>query len=148
MRRARREIARGDGPAHDPIVHSDRGGHYRWPGWIAICEAAGLTRSMSRKGRSCDSARAEGFFGLLKREFFHGGDWSGVGVGEFSAALDEWMRWFRSGRIFQALGWLTPDERRPALGYEAKVQENVRSPPPGATTAKTDEETRKPLHFL
>ena len=87
------------------------------PGWIAIYEAAGLTRSMSRKGRSCDNARAEGFFGLLKQEFFHGRDWSGVGAGEFSAALDEWMRWFRSGRISQALGWLTPDEHRLALGY-------------------------------
>ncbi len=67
--------------------------------------------------QSCDNARAEGFFGLLRREFFHGRDWSGVGAGEFSAALDEWMRWFRSGRISQALGWLTPDEHRLALGY-------------------------------
>ena len=47
---------------------------------------------MSRKGRSCDNARAEGFFGLLKQEFFHGKDWYGVGAGEFSAALDEWIR--------------------------------------------------------
>lgn len=104
-------------PGEAPVVHSDRGGHYRWPGWIAICEAAGLTRSMSRKGRSCDNARAEGFFGLLKQEFFHGRDWSGVGAAEFSAALGEWMLWFRSGRISQALGWLTPDEHRLALGY-------------------------------
>ena len=33
-----------------PIVHSDRGAHYRWPGWIERMENAGLTRSMSRKG--------------------------------------------------------------------------------------------------
>ena len=33
-----------------PTVHSDRGSHYRWPGWIGICEADGLVRSMSRKG--------------------------------------------------------------------------------------------------
>ena len=66
-------------PGEAPIVHSDRGGHYRWPERIAICEAAGLTRSMSRKGRSCDNARAEGFFGLLGREFFHDRDWIGVG---------------------------------------------------------------------
>ena len=48
-------------------LRTDRGGYYQWSGWIAICEAAGLTRSMSRKGRSCDNARAEGFFGLLKQ---------------------------------------------------------------------------------
>lgn len=35
-----------------PTVYSDRGGHYRWPGWIEICEENGLFRSMSRKGCS------------------------------------------------------------------------------------------------
>lgn len=29
-----------------PIVHSDRGCHYRWPGWIERMEKAGLTRSI------------------------------------------------------------------------------------------------------
>lgn len=33
-----------------PTVHSDRGSHYRWPGWIGICEADDLAGSMSRKG--------------------------------------------------------------------------------------------------
>ena len=36
---------------------------------------------------------------------------------DFMGELDAWMRWFRSGRISQALGWLTPDEHRLALGY-------------------------------
>ena len=99
------------------MIHSDRGGHYRWPVWIAICEAGGLTRSMSRKGTSADNARAEGFFGLLKREFFHGRDWRGWSLSGFMSALDDWLRWFREGRISQALGWLTPDEHRLALGY-------------------------------
>lgn len=31
-------------------IHSDRGGHYRWPEWIGICEENGLVRSMSAKG--------------------------------------------------------------------------------------------------
>ena len=104
-------------PGEAPAVHSDRGGHCRWPGWIAICERRGLARSMSRKGTSGDNARAEGFFGLLKQEFFHPRDWRGVGLAEFMSELDAWMRWFRSGRISQALGWLTPDEHRLALGY-------------------------------
>ncbi|MFI3313172.1 MAG: IS3 family transposase [Eubacteriales bacterium] len=34
-----------------PIIHSDRGGHYRWLKWVEITEQAGLTRSISRKGR-------------------------------------------------------------------------------------------------
>lgn len=104
-------------PGEAPAVHSDRGGHYRWPGRIAICERHGLARSMSRKGTSGDNARAEGFFGLLKQEFFHPRDWRGVGLAEFMSELDAWMRWFRSGRISQALGRLTPDEHRLAQGY-------------------------------
>lgn len=31
--------------------------------------------------------------------------------------LDRWMEWFRSGRISQRLGWLTPNEYRLSLGY-------------------------------
>ena len=104
-------------PGEAPAVHSDRGGHYRWPGWIAICERHGLSRSMSRKGMSCDNARAEGFFGLLKREFYYPRDWGGTTVGEFMDELDRWMEWYRSGRISQRLGWLTPDEYRASLGY-------------------------------
>lgn len=33
-----------------PILHSDRGCHYRWPGWIEQMNNAKLTRSMSKKG--------------------------------------------------------------------------------------------------
>ena len=29
-----------------PIIHTDRGCHYRWPGWIGRMEYADLTRSM------------------------------------------------------------------------------------------------------
>lgn len=36
-----------------PIIHSDRGCHYRWDEWIRICEEHGLIRSMSAK----DAAR-------------------------------------------------------------------------------------------
>ena len=32
----------GDGER--PVIHSDRGCHYRWPGWISICRENGSTR--------------------------------------------------------------------------------------------------------
>ena len=35
-----------------PVVHSDRGAHYRWPGWLSRFHDANLIRSMSRKGCS------------------------------------------------------------------------------------------------
>lgn len=53
---------------------------------------------MSRKGTGGDNARAEGFFGLLKCEFFHARDWGGWSLGDFMAELDHWLRWFRGCR--------------------------------------------------
>ena len=57
-------------PSEHPLVHTDRGCHYRWTGWIERMQAAGLTRSMSKKGCSPDNAACEGFFGRLKIEMF------------------------------------------------------------------------------
>ena len=64
-------------PSEHPLVHTDRGCHYRWTGWIERMQAAGLTRSMSKKGCSPDNAACEGFFGRLKNEMFYGRSWVG-----------------------------------------------------------------------
>lgn len=103
-----------------PVVHTDRGCHYRWPGWAAICERHGLVRSMSRKGRSPDNAAAEGFFGRLKQEFYHGRDWSGVGFEEFRRLLAGYLAYYNSGRIKRSLGWRSPEQYRRDLGYSLR----------------------------
>ncbi len=102
-----------------PKVHSDRGCHYRWPGWLRICEEHGLVRSMSRKGCSPDNARAEGFFGRLKVEFFYGQDWSGVTMEEFMGRLDAYLSWYRDGRLKSDLGYMSPAQYRRSLGLAA-----------------------------
>ena len=111
-------------PGEAPFCHSDRGCHYRWPGWKRICEAHGVTRSMSRKGRSPDNAAAEGFFGRLKNEFFYGRDWSGVTAEEFMVRLDAWMRFYRERRLKlfddgEGKYYDTIDGRRRRLGLAA-----------------------------
>ena len=112
-------------PGERPFCHSDRGCHYRWPGWKRICEENGVVRSMSRKGRSPDNAACEGFFGRLKNEFFHGRDWRGVGAEEFMGRLDSWMRFYSEGRLklfVEADGrkvYDTIDNRRRRLGLTA-----------------------------
>ena len=63
-----------------PISHTDRGGHYRLPGWIGICEEHGLVRSMSKKGCSPDNSACEGLFGRIKNEFFYHRNWGGVAL--------------------------------------------------------------------
>ena len=105
------------GEGEHPVVHSDRGSHYRWPGWIERMEAAGLTRSMSKKGCSPDNAACEGFFGRVKNEVFYGRSWAGVSVGEFMRTLDRYLHWHNEERIKMSLGGRSPMEYRRALGY-------------------------------
>lgn len=99
-----------------PILHSDRGGHYRWPGWIRRTEAAGLRRSMSAKGCSPDNAACEGFFGRLKNEMFYGVFWEGVSLRQFISMLDSCLHWYNRERIKQSLGWRSPLDFRRCLG--------------------------------
>lgn len=100
-----------------PVVHSDRGSHYRWPGWITRMDAAQLTRSMSKKGCSPDNAACEGFFGQLKNELFYGRSWSGVSVEAFMGRLDAYLHWHNEERIKMSLGGRSPLEYRQSLGY-------------------------------
>jgi len=102
-----------------PVVHSDRGAHYRWPGWLERCEAAGLIRSMSAKGCCPDNSACEGFFGRLKNEFFYHRQWDGVTFDQFKEALDCFIRWYNESRIKQSLGWMSPVEFRRSLGLVA-----------------------------
>ena len=100
------------GEGDRPVIHSDRGCHYRWPEWIRICEEHKLTRSMSAKGCSPDNAAAEGFFGRLKQEFFHKRSFAGVSMDEFIGMLDDYMVWYRDKRIKTEFGMSIMDRRR------------------------------------
>ena len=102
-----------------PKIHSDRGRHYRRPGWIGICDENGLVRSMPGKGRSPDDARCEGFFGRLKIELLHGCDWTGVTIEEFMGMLDAHLRWYRDVRIKGDLDYRSPMQYRRDLGLLA-----------------------------
>ena len=99
-----------------PLVHSDRGAHYRWPGWIERMEKAGLTRSMSKKGCSPDNSACEGFFGRMKNEMFYGYSWQDISIDQFIATVDEYMHWYAEERVKVSLGGLSPLEYRRKLG--------------------------------
>ena len=100
-----------------PIIHTDRGAHYRWPGWIERMTAAGLTRSMSKKGCSPDNAACEGFFGSLKNEFFYHRSWLGISIEQFIDGLDQYLRWYNEKRIKMSLGAMSPIEYRQSVGH-------------------------------
>lgn len=103
------------GSGERPVVHSDRGGHYRWPGWIQRMELAQLTRSMSKKGCSPDNSACEGFFGRLKNEMFYGRPWDGISVKQFIDMLDDYLHWYNEERIKLSLGGMSPLEYRQSL---------------------------------
>ena len=102
-----------------PLVHTDRGCHYRWTGWIKRMEAAELTRSMSKKGCSPDNAACEGFFGRLKNEMFYGRSWIGVSMDDFINEINDYITWYNTKRIKQSLGYMSPVEYRHNLGLAA-----------------------------
>lgn len=99
-----------------PIIHSDRGFHYRWPGWIIRIKKAGLTHSMSAKGCCADNSACEGFFGRLKNEFFYHSDWKGIDYDSFASLLDEYIVYYNEERIKKSLGYLSPSQYRKSLG--------------------------------
>jgi transposase InsO family protein/transposase-like protein len=102
-----------------PVVHSDRGAHYRWPGWLSRMRTAKLVRSMSRKGCSPDNAACEGFFGRLKTELFYPRNWQDITVDQFIQIVDSYIRWYNEKRIKISLGSLSPIEYRASLGITA-----------------------------
>lgn len=98
-----------------PIVHTDRGCHYRWPGWIKRMQGAKLTRSMSKKGCSPDNSACEGFFGIVKNELFYNRDLTGVTKNEFKKELNDYLEWFCNDRIKMSLGGMSPNDYRKSL---------------------------------
>src|SRR5690606_1579391 len=104
-------------PGEQPIIHSDRGSHYRWPGWIRRTQQAKLTRSMSRKGCSPDNAACEGFFGRLKNELIYPRNWQNVTLEHFMQQIDGYIRWYNEGLIKVSLGARSPIEYRQARGF-------------------------------
>jgi len=99
-----------------PIVHSDRGCHYRWPGWISRIDEAGLTRSMSKKGCSPDNSACEGFFGSIKNEMFYFRSWDDITIEQFIDELNRYLKWYNEKRIKMSLGAMSPVEYRRSIG--------------------------------
>lgn len=102
-----------------PIIHSDRGSHYRWSGWVSRIDKVGLKQSMSQKACPQDNAACEGFFGLIKNEMFYNRSWKGVSIKEFIEILDTYLVWYNEKRVKLSLGIMSPIEYRQTLGLAA-----------------------------
>ena len=107
------------GRAEHPVVHSDRGCHYRWSGRISRMEKAGLERSMSKKGCAPDNSACDGLLGRLKNEMFYNREWTGVSIQKVIDILNEYLVWYNEKRIKISLGNMSLLEYRRSLGLAA-----------------------------
>lgn len=108
-------------PGQRPIIHSDRGFHYRAKQWFKTITRTGsdtpaqelddwvVVPSMSRKATSGDNAAMEGFFGVLKREafYYHDINTRELTRAEVTVLLDEYLTWYVYNRRFKRLGYTT-----------------------------------------
>lgn len=104
-------------PGEHPIIHSDRGCHYRWPDWIHMVVQAGSVRSMSRKGCSPRIILLVRAFSAVWRTKCSMANYGrGIVLNQFMEILDNYLHWYNEKRIKLTLGGLSPVEYRQSLG--------------------------------
>jgi putative transposase len=98
------------GPQDKPMLHSDRGWHYRMPAFQRRLRDRQLVQSMSRKGNCLDNAAMESFFAVLKTEFFYLNKFRSVD--ELRDGLADYIRYYNHDRIKLKLKGLSPVQYR------------------------------------
>jgi putative transposase len=89
-----------------PLLHSDQGWQYQMPAYRQMLEQRGLTQSMSRKANCYDNAAMEGFFGILKAEFFHLNTFENIDA--LKTGITQYIHYYNHERIKLKLNGLSP----------------------------------------
>ena len=82
---------------HGVILHSDQGFQYTSYEYRAICEANGITISMSRKGTPSDNAPIESFHSSLKRETLY--SYNIANLKEYISLVEKWLEKYNNVRL-------------------------------------------------
>lgn len=96
-------------PNAHPLFHSDRGFQYTNRTFHGKLEAAGMIQSMSRVAKCIDNGPMEGFWGILKRERYHGKRFTDRE--SLVTMIDEYICYYNNQRLQRNLGVLTPMEK-------------------------------------
>lgn len=94
-------------------LRSDHGPQYTSDTAKRICEAWGLDHTFAPVGRPTGNALAERTIRTMKEECLWLRDWDSLE--ELEVALAVWQTNFNEKRPHQALGWMTPAEKRAEL---------------------------------
>lgn len=90
------------------VHHSDHGSQYVSLTYHQHLVDAGIVESTGSVGDSYDNALAENVNGSYKNEIIHTRRWADVL--DVEIATFEWVNWWNTRRLHQALDYLTPDE--------------------------------------
>ena len=90
------------------IFHSDQGIEYAAHEYRDLVEAAGMCRSMSRKGNPLDNAVVESFFHTMKAELIHRKIFENDI--EAVARMVEYIEFYNRERLHSGLGYRSPED--------------------------------------
>jgi len=98
-------------------LRSDHGPQYTGSDCEALCERWGVEHTLAPVGRPTGNAVAERFIQTLKVELIWTRDWESIA--ELREAVARWLHVYNHVRPHEALGWMTPAEKRAEnLGVE------------------------------
>jgi transposase InsO family protein len=96
-------------PAAGLVHHSDRGSQYAAGDYRDILQGVAIVQSMSRKGNCWDNAPMESFFGTLKTELVHYGEYPNRDAArrDLFAYIEGY---YNRQRRHSAIGYITPEQ--------------------------------------
>ena len=102
------DIAVAENPDAKPIFHSDRGFQYTNRVFHQKLINQGMTQSMSRVAHCIDNGPMEGFWGIMKREWYYGNTFHSRE--ELIRMIENYIFYYNNERIQRNLGIMTPME--------------------------------------
>ncbi|MDF9825561.1 transposase InsO family protein [Breznakia sp. PF5-3] len=94
------------------LFQSDQGWQYQMYQYHKALADREIIQSMSRKGNCLDNSPMENFFGVMKREMFHGHEFEFNTLEELEVAMEEYIDYYNNQRIITKLKGLTPVQHR------------------------------------
>jgi putative transposase len=91
-------------------LRTDRGPQFTGESCRALCRSWGIRHTLAPAGRPTGNAVAERFILTLKTELLWTRDWESLE--ELRDAVYGWIPSYNEKRPHQALGWMTPAEKR------------------------------------
>ena len=102
------DIAVAENPDAKPIFHSDRGFQYTNRVFHQKLVDQGMIQSMSRVAHCLDNGPMEGFWGIMKREWYYGNSFRSRE--ELVQMIENYILYYNHERVQRNLGILTPME--------------------------------------